>query len=97
VAVLHELANDAFQGRSGAAAELKRLGGVLGLLQRDPQAFLQAGAGPESDAWVGERIAARQAARQRKDFKEADDIRKDLLDKGIVLEDSGTSTTWRRK
>jgi cysteinyl-tRNA synthetase len=97
VAVLHELANEAFQGRPGAAGELRRLGAVLGLLQRDPQAFLQAGAGKESDAWVGERISARQAARQRKDFKEADDIRKDLLDKGIVLEDSGSSTTWRRK
>jgi cysteinyl-tRNA synthetase len=97
VAVLHELANEAFQGRAGAAAELRRLGAVLGLLQRDPQAFLQAGGAAQSDAWVGERIAARQAARLRKDFKAADDIRKELLDKGIVLEDSGSSTTWRRK
>ena len=97
VAVLHELANEAFQGRRGAAAELRRLGAVLGLLQRDPQAFLQGSGAAQSDAWVGERMAARQAARQRKDFKAADDIRKELLDKGIVLEDSGSSTTWRRK
>jgi cysteinyl-tRNA synthetase len=34
---------------------------------------------------------------QRKDFKAADDIRKKLLDKGVVLEDSGSTTTWRRK
>jgi cysteinyl-tRNA synthetase len=97
VAVLHELANEAFQGRSGAAAELKGLAGVLGLLERDPTVFLQGRGAAQSDAWIDERIAARQAARQRKDFKAADDLRKELLDKGIVLEDSGPTTTWRRK
>ena len=97
VAVLHELANDAFQGKAGAAAQLKALGGVLGLLQREPQEFLQGRGGPDSDAWIAERIAARKAARQRKDFKAADDIRRELLDKGVVLEDSGSDTTWRRR
>jgi cysteinyl-tRNA synthetase len=76
---------------------LKGLAGTLGLLQRDPSVFLQGGAAAQSDAWIGERIAARQAARQRKDFKAADDIRKELLDRGVILEDSGSSTTWRRK
>ena len=67
---------------------------LFGILQRDPREFLQGG---EADAWVLERIAAREAARKRKDFKTADDIRKDLLDRGIVLEDKGGKTTWRRK
>jgi cysteinyl-tRNA synthetase len=97
VAVLHDLASEVFQGRPGAAAQLKALGGVLGLLQRDPQKFLQGETGSVSEAWVKERIAARQEARERKDFKAADDLRKELLDKGIVLEDSGSSTTWRRR
>jgi cysteinyl-tRNA synthetase len=98
IAVLHELANDAFQGRSGASRELKALGGILGLLQRKPQEFLQAApAAGVSEEWVEERIAARRAARGRKDFKAADDIRRELLNKGIVLEDSGAKTTWRRK
>ena len=97
IAVLHELANDAFQGRRGAGAELKALAEILGILQRDPQAFLQGGHSGQSDDWIAGRIAARQAARQRKDFKAADDIRRELLDKGIVLEDSGSQTTWRRK
>jgi cysteinyl-tRNA synthetase len=96
VAVLHELANEVFQGRPKAAAQLKALGGIVGLLQRDPQKFMQ-GEATDSDAWIDERIAARQQARARKDFKAADDIRKELLDKGIVLEDSGSSTAWRRK
>jgi cysteinyl-tRNA synthetase len=97
VAVLHELAGDAFQGRPGAAAQLRALGGVLGLLQRDPRKFLQGEMASVSEAWITERIAARRQARERKDFKAADDIRRELLDKGIVLEDSGPNTTWRRK
>ena len=96
IAVLHELANEVFQGRRGAGGELKALGGLLGILQRDPQRFLQGG-DTQPDEWIEERIAARQAARGRKDFKAADDIRRELLEKGIVLEDSGSRTTWRRK
>jgi cysteinyl-tRNA synthetase len=94
VAELHLLANEAFRGDSQAAGQLKALGAVLGILQRDAEAFLQGG---DADAWVLERIAAREAARKRKDFKAADDIRRELSDKGIVLEDKGGKTTWRRK
>ena len=97
VAVLHELANDVFQGRPGAARELKALGAVLGLLRRDPEEFLKGRMGTLSEEEILRLIAARQQARQRKDFKAADDIRRELLDKGIVLEDSGSKTTWRRK
>jgi cysteinyl-tRNA synthetase len=93
VAVLFELAGNANQGDARAAGLLKSLGGVLGILQRDPVQFLQRGTG---EGWIEERIAAREAARGRKDFKAADDIRRELLEKGIVLEDKGGKTTWRR-
>jgi cysteinyl-tRNA synthetase len=96
VAVLHELANEAFQGKPGAAEELRALGGVLGMLQRDPHDFLQ-GASTGDGAWIDERIAARKAARDRKDFAEADRIRAELLGRGIVLEDADGATAWRRK
>jgi cysteinyl-tRNA synthetase len=97
VAVLHELASEAFHGRPGAAAQLKALGGVLGILQRDPEKFLQGEIHSLPTEEIERIIAARWQARQRKDFKAADDLRKELLDKGIVLEDSGSSTTWRRR
>jgi cysteinyl-tRNA synthetase len=94
VAVLHQLANELFQGRAQAAKTLKVLGGLLGILQQDPQAFLQ---GREAGIDSIERlIRDRNEARKRKDFAEADRIRKELLDEGIVLEDSAGGTTWRR-
>src|ERR1700694_4364797 len=94
VAVLFDLAHEIGRGRKELAPQLRALGGVLGLLQRDAGEFLRGG---QAEDWVAERIAAREAARQRKDFAAADDIRRELLDKGIVLEDSAAGTTWRRK
>jgi cysteinyl-tRNA synthetase len=96
IAELFQLANAAFQGDAKASTQLKALAGVLGLLQRDPNAFLRATPAGVDEAWINERITARQAARKSKDFAEADRIRKELLDKGIVLEDKGAATTWRR-
>ena len=94
VSVLFDLATAANTGSAAAATQLRALGGVLGILQRDAAQFLQGG---EADEWVLERIAAREAARRRKDFLSADNIRRELLDKGIVLEDKGGKTTWRRQ
>jgi cysteinyl-tRNA synthetase len=42
-------------------------------------------------------IAARKAARLARNFAEADRIRKDLESRGIILEDTGTTTRWKRK
>jgi cysteinyl-tRNA synthetase len=96
VAELHQLANEAFQGNAAAARQLKALGGVLGLLQRDPVEFLKGRPTGVPEAWIEERIAARQAARQGKQYAEADRIRQELLERGIVLEDKAGITTWRR-
>jgi cysteinyl-tRNA synthetase len=95
VAVLFELATRINAGEKTLAPKLRALGAVLGLLQREPQEFLQGG--EETPAWIAEAIAAREAARKRKDYAEADRIRKDLLEKAIVLEDVAGRTTWRRK
>jgi cysteinyl-tRNA synthetase len=92
VAVLFELANRINSGEKQLAGQLKALGGVLGLLQRDPVAFFQG----KTEQWILEKIVEREAARRRKDYAAADRIRKELLEKGIVLEDKGGKTTWRR-
>jgi cysteinyl-tRNA synthetase len=93
-------------GLNLCAAKLKELGGRLGILGQNPQEFLQglvgqasqtvqpAAAGPNL-AWIEERIAARQAARQAKDFARADAIRDELAELGVLLEDGLQDTCWR--
>jgi cysteinyl-tRNA synthetase len=97
VAELHKLANEAFRGKPMAARQLRALGAILGLLQRDAEVFLQAApAGALSDAEIRARIDARLAARKAKNYAEADRIRKELEDAGVILEDGAQGTTWRR-
>ncbi len=99
-AVLFELASEVNRTHSAAdAGLLKALAGLLGLLQREPSAFLQGGATASelSAERIDALIAARAAARKAKNFAEADRVRKELEDAGVVLEDSAKGTIWRRK
>jgi len=96
LAVLFELATEVNRSRSaGAAAQLKALGGVLGVLQQEPRTFLQAGSGIDEVA-IRDRIAARQQAKKARDFALADRIRDELASQGIELKDSAQGTTWVR-
>jgi cysteinyl-tRNA synthetase len=83
----------------GLSVILRKLGAILGLLQSNPVDFLQG----EADAGQGlsgeqieQQIEARHNAKVAKDFALADQIRKDLLEVGVILEDSKNGTTWRR-
>jgi cysteinyl-tRNA synthetase len=82
-------------------AELRSLGGVLGLAQVDPQVWARLGVtkveAALTDAAIEERIAARLAARKAKNWAESDRIRDELAKAGVVLEDKpGGTTSWRR-
>jgi cysteinyl-tRNA synthetase len=94
IAVLFDLASEVNRTRSAAVAgSLKALGACLGVLQGDPKAFLQAGAGLDERA-IAQRIQQRAGAKAAKNFAEADQIRQSLLAQGIVLKDSAAGTTW---
>ena len=91
ISALHRLRNP---------SELKAGAGALGLLQQDAEAWFRwtpaAAADGPSDAEIEAAIAARQAARKAKDFKESDRIRDDLKARGVILEDGPKGTTWKR-
>jgi cysteinyl-tRNA synthetase len=99
VAVLFDLANEVNRSRSEKSARLlKSLAGILGLMGRRAEMFLQGmtvtGTGtPES---IQKLIKARLAARKAKNYAEADRIRKELESSGVILEDGPQGTTWRR-
>jgi cysteinyl-tRNA synthetase len=85
-----------------ARQELATLGGVLNLLQQDPHAMLQtlrqkAESLALDPARIEQLIEARRQARQHKDFAKADAIRQQLVEAGVLLEDSPQGTTWRVK
>lgn len=66
----------------------EELTGVLGLAVKDKETNL--------DAEIEDLIAQRQAARKAKKFKRSDEIRDELLEKGIILEDTREGVKWKR-
>jgi len=108
LAVLFELAREVNRARetdpdeaARLAGLLRELGGVLGLLQTDPEDYLQGSDSEEvvpglTAAAIDELLGQRQAARTAKDFATADRIRDDLQARGIAIEDSTGGSTWRR-
>ncbi len=107
MAVLFDLAREINRHKEGnkkeaesLATTLVFLGDILGILQEQPEAFLKGGDSQDdslTDEQIEKYIAQRLVARAGKDWAEADRLRDELKSKGIILEDAGTSTQWRRE
>jgi cysteinyl-tRNA synthetase len=105
VSVLFDLAHEINKGRASdpaqaaaRAALLRRLGAILGILQRRPEDFFrsEAPAGGLTNAAIDALIQQRLAARAARNWAEGDRIRDELKAQGVVLEDGKGGTTWRR-
>ncbi|CNH19238.1 cysteinyl-tRNA synthetase [Yersinia frederiksenii] len=96
---VNRLKTEDIAAANGLAAELRKLAHVLGLLEQDPELFLQSGAQTDDDevAKIEALIKQRNDARSSKDWALADSARDQLNELGIVLEDGPQGTTWRRK
>ena len=107
ISLLHELARDLNRNSDKSSKEateltetLRYFGSVLGLLQDEPQQFLQAKSDASSDGLdedaIQKLIDERVAAKSDKNYEKADQIRDHLASQGISLEDTPQGTIWRR-
>jgi cysteinyl-tRNA synthetase len=102
IAEMHELVSklnkaEKPEEKRALKSALLGAGALLGLLQQDPATWFQeASAGGLQAAEIENLIEARNAARKARNFAEADRIRKQLSDTGVILEDGPQGTTWKR-
>ncbi|WP_411754431.1 cysteine--tRNA ligase, partial [Serratia sp. (in: enterobacteria)] len=96
---VNRLKSEDMAAANGLAAELRKLAKVLGLLQQEPEQFLQGGAQADDSevAEIEALIKQRNDARAAKDWALADAARDRLNEMNIVLEDGPQGTSWRRK
>lgn len=106
ISVMFECANEINKHKSTdgeqaakTAGDLLTMAGPLGLLSQNPEEFLQSTAGTNkaiSAADIGALANQRLRAKADKNWALADQIRDELKQQGVILEDSGKETTWRR-
>jgi cysteinyl-tRNA synthetase len=96
---VNRLKRDADAGAAKLASQMRGLGNILGLLEMDPQSYLkgEAGEGDLSDAAIDALVAQRNEAKTNRDFALSDQIRDQLKDAGVVLEDSKEGVRWKRE
>jgi cysteinyl-tRNA synthetase len=88
-------ANNA-EAATTAAGNLLASGVLIGLFQQDPKIWLAGDIEGLDDTLIDELIEKRNAARAEKNFERADEIREQLKNLGIDLEDVADGTRWRR-
>lgn len=98
---LHETVNalnkaENKEERAQLKAQLRADAYMLGLLYNDPETWFKGDNSDDDAAEIEALITKRAEAKQNKDWATADAIRNQLKERGIVLEDSPTGTTWKK-
>lgn len=78
------------------AAQLKKQGEIMGILQMNPDVFLQGDVTTDFSHTINQLIADRTAAKKNKNYAEADRIRRVLENMGVIIEDTVSGTIWRK-
>ncbi|VEH67882.1 cysteinyl-tRNA synthetase [Rodentibacter pneumotropicus] len=94
---VNKLKSEAMEKANGLAAHLRELAQILGLLEQDPETFLQACSDNDEIAKIEALIQQRNEARASKNWAAADTARDALNAMGIVLEDGPNGTSWRKQ
>ena len=93
---LNKLKTEDMVKANGLAVRLKELAGVLGLLEQDPESFLQGDTNSDEAAEIEALIKQRNEAKANKNWAVADEVRDKLKAMNIVLEDTPNGTIWRK-
>lgn len=93
---LNKLKTEDMAKANGLAVRLKELAGVLGLLEQDPESFLQGDTNSDEAAEIEALIKQRNEAKANKNWAVADEVRDKLKAMNIVLEDTPNGTIWRK-
>ena len=95
--VAKRLANaDNAESAQQAAGNLLAAGALIGLFQHDPQSWLAGDTEGLDDALIDQLIEERNTSRKQRNFARADEIREQLQEMGVTLEDVADGTRWRR-
>ncbi|MBA2815288.1 cysteine--tRNA ligase [Candidatus Pantoea persica] len=96
---VNRLKGENHDAANALAAKLREMANVLGILQQDPELFLQSGAQADADdvAEIEHWVQARADARKEKNWAQADIARDKLNELGVIVEDGPQGSTWRRK
>jgi cysteinyl-tRNA synthetase len=78
------------------AAQFLAASALIGLFQQDPKVWLAGDTEGLDDALIDQLIDERNASREQKNFARADEIRDQLQEMGVILEDGADGTRWRR-
>ncbi len=93
---LNKLKTEDMVKANGLAVRLKELAGVLGLLEQEPESFLQGDTNSDEAAEIEALIKQRNEAKANKNWAVADEVRDKLKAMNIVLEDTPNGTIWRK-
>ncbi len=96
---INRLKTEQPQQAQALASQLRSLGGILGILQQDPEQFLQRGSQAQDGdvALIESLVKMREKARNDRDWARADIARDKLNALGIIVEDGSAGSSWRRK